>query len=66
MFGAAWVSDRHLVTGSRDGAIALWDVRDGCDPPVQKKDFHSKKDMVRKFAVGGSCVCVLFLPSARH
>ncbi|KAI7838555.1 hypothetical protein COHA_007629 [Chlorella ohadii] len=26
LFGAAWVSDRHLVTGSRDQCVALWSL----------------------------------------
>jgi len=28
IFGIAWVTDYHLVTGSRDCSVALWDVRD--------------------------------------
>lgn len=26
LFGAAWVTDRHVVTGSRDKSVALWDI----------------------------------------
>ncbi|KAL4444203.1 hypothetical protein ABPG75_011940 [Micractinium tetrahymenae] len=26
VFGVAWVSDRHLVTGSRDQSVALWSI----------------------------------------
>jgi hypothetical protein len=51
VFGAAWVSDRHLVTGSRDGGMALWHIREGCGP-VQKKDYSHKSDMKRRFKVG--------------
>jgi WD repeat-containing protein 40A len=32
LFGAAWVTDRHVVTGSRDGSVALWDVNFACGP----------------------------------
>ncbi|GAB4818512.1 hypothetical protein N2152v2_005558 [Parachlorella kessleri] len=49
VFGAAWVSDRHLVTGSRDGAMALWNIQQQEEYSVLRKDFNNKKDMKRKF-----------------
>ena len=52
VFGAAWVSDRHLVTGSRDGAMALWNIQQQEEYSVLHKDFNNKKDMKRKFKVG--------------
>eukprot|EP00887_Chlorella_sp_A99_P001144 scaffold14.g1144.t1 len=51
IFGLAWVSDRHLVTGSRDQSVAIWQVPEGQagDPVVQVKQFEDKGSMKRKF-----------------
>eukprot|EP00884_Botryococcus_braunii_P020412 jgi/Botrbrau1/7054/Bobra.0165s0077.1 len=48
LFGAAWVSDRRLVTGSRDRTLKLWSINDYAEvvtsPLVSRVD---KKDKVR-------------------
>jgi len=53
VFGAAWVTDRHVVTGSRDQSVSLWqvdpdDVALGDAPTVLNHDYYSKS-MKRKF-----------------
>lgn len=55
VFGLAWCSDRHLVTGSRDQSLALWQLPDGDegDPPVQLKQYENKQEMKRKGTVNG-------------
>lgn len=35
VFGAVWVTDRHLVTGSRDHTVKLWRVGEGHRAPYQ-------------------------------
>ena len=53
LFGCPWVSDRHVVTGSRDGAVALWNVNPdeniGGPPTVQEYDYFNTKQMKRKY-----------------
>ena len=70
VFGAAWVSDRHLVTGSRDQSVGLWAIPEaGEGPEVQ---YHSGTAsggggggvLQRKFEVGaaraaGLCLCMM-------
>lgn len=67
VFGSAWVSDRHLVTGSRDGALALWDIPEPSagsaggqegQPAVVRKCYEDKKDMKRKFKVGAGALAL--------
>lgn len=52
LFGNAWVSDRHLVTGSRDRAMALWTINPdeniGLPPTVQEYNYHSPQ-MKKKY-----------------
>lgn len=44
VFGVAWVSDRHVVTGSRDCTVALWSIdQDG--PLVQQKSYNNRTEM---------------------
>ncbi len=61
VFGVAWASDRHLVTGSRDGTVALWAVDAAAAAPgaaalppqahvVQEYDWHDGRQMRRKGA----------------
>jgi WD40 repeat protein len=53
VFAAAWVSDRHVVTGSRDQTVALWSIPD-CDsgaPAEQYKGMGTPDGLHRKFAV---------------
>jgi len=65
LFGTAWLSSRHLVTGSRDGSVALWNIdyepqhndsgnsiQQQQQQPVittQYKDYGDKADMKRKY-----------------
>lgn len=50
VFGLAWVTDRHIVTGSRDGSTALWNVDASPDrQSVQRKNFLDKNQMKRKY-----------------
>lgn len=60
LFGTAWLSSRHLVTGSRDGSVALWNIeyepQDSSNglqqQPVmstQYKNYGDKADMKRKY-----------------
>ncbi|KAI3427023.1 hypothetical protein D9Q98_006965 [Chlorella vulgaris] len=52
VFAAAWVSDRHVVTGSRDQTVALWSIPD-CDsgaPAEQYKGMGTPDGLHRKFA----------------
>jgi DDB1- and CUL4-associated factor 12 len=52
LFGSAWVSDRHLVTGSRDKAMALWTINPdeniGMDPTIQEYQWQGPQ-MKRKY-----------------
>lgn len=52
LFGSAWVSDRHLVTGSRDKAMALWSINPdeniGMSPTVQEYRYHGPQ-MKKKY-----------------
>jgi WD repeat-containing protein 40A len=52
LFGNAWVSDRHLVTGSRDRAMALWTINPdeniGQPPTVQEYAYHGPQ-MKKKY-----------------
>lgn len=50
VFGAAWVSDRHVVTGSRDQSVALWSIPepDSGAADVQYKS-PAGKELKRKF-----------------
>lgn len=46
------MTDRHFVSGSRDGALAVWHVDDTQqEHVVQRKDYENKLDMKRKFEV---------------
>lgn len=53
VFGCAWVSDRHVVTGSRDQCVALWSVpeADGGAPEAQYKAAEGPAGLQRKFEV---------------
>lgn len=54
VFGAAWVSDRHVVTGSRDQSVALWSIPEaGGAPAAQYKAPGSPGGLLRKFEVRG-------------
>ena len=40
LFGAAWVTERHLVTCSRDKSVKLWQVREE-GPAVNSTPLHT-------------------------
>lgn len=40
LFGVAWVTDRHLVTCSRDKSVKLWEVAEG-GPAVNETPLHT-------------------------
>lgn len=56
VFGMAWVSDRHLVTGSRDQSVALWHVPEpGSGAPAEQyktPGAPGPAGLQRKFEVG--------------
>lgn len=55
VFGAAWVTDRHVVTGSRDQSTALWNISDedvqdtDRGPTVQEYNYNNPGQMKRKY-----------------
>ena len=59
LFGCCWVTDRHLVTGSRDRSVALWSIGGsdgeeigyeyGSAPTVQEYDYLNHSQMKRKY-----------------
>ena len=49
VFGVAWVTDRHVVTGSRDGSAALWHVDPEGQEAVQRYSYYNPTQMKRKY-----------------